>query len=54
MDILQFSVDIEDEHEEEEIWEALEVAGISVRGVAWKARWTEEGYNKGEKPISCD
>ena len=54
MDILQFAVDIEDEYEEEEIQEALENAGITVRGVAWKARWTKEGYEKGQKPISSD
>ncbi len=54
MDVLQFSVDVEDEWEEEDIQEALENAGICVRGVRWKARWTKEGYDKGEQPISYD
>jgi len=54
MDVLQFAVDVEDEWEEEDIQEALENAGIYVRCVAWKARWTKEGYDKGERPISCD
>lgn len=55
--IRQFAVDIIDSDysiTEEEIAEALEDAGFIVIGCAWKATWTEDGYEHGEPPISSD
>jgi len=54
MDILQFGIDVEGNYTEKDIQEALENAGIYVRGVAWKATWTKEGYEKGKDSISSD
>ena len=54
MDVLQFAIDVLGEWKEEEIAELLENAGVTVLGCAWKARWTEEGYDNGDAPISSD
>lgn len=53
-DILQFSIDVVDGVSGNEIRKILEDAGIVVKGISWKARWTEDGYDKGEAPISYD
>ena len=55
--IRQFAVDVIDSDysiTEEEIAKALEDVGFIVIGCAWKATWTEEGYEHGEPPISSD
>ena len=55
-DILQFSMDIEDTNEFDayKLTSILESVGITVLGCQWKATWTNEGYEKGEAPISSD
>ena len=55
--IRQFAIDIEDNNydiTEEMIADALEKAGFTTWGCAWKATWTEEGYHKSVQPISYD
>lgn len=54
--IRQFSVDVVDPDDTITEWtiiHALEKEGILALGCAWKATWTEDGYEKG-KPISSD
>ena len=51
--ILQFSIDVEesDETTEAAIRELLELAGISVVGVSWRARW--KSYKDYENGVCC-
>ena len=54
-DVLQFSVDVEETDPtmmREKIEDALTTAGLNVLGVEWAARWTNEEYYKGRKPVS--
>ena len=53
-DILQFGIDVleTDPQMEEKIEDALTAAGIEVLGIGWAARWTNEDYYKGRKPVS--
>ena len=55
-DVLQYSIDIvENQHlYEHEIQRVLEEAGFIVKGVSWKARWTEEDYDNGKQPYSYE
>lgn len=60
--VKQYAVDVlidlddpmEYDIDEEEIARALEETGYKVLGSGWRATWTEDEYNKGGKPISCD
>ena len=52
--IKQFSVDIDGDVGGNQIEKMLNEAGINVKGIAWKATWTKDGYEKGEAPISSD
>lgn len=54
LDVLQYSIDIVETQtlDENELRRILEDAGFIVKGISWNARWTEEGYDNGEAPIS--
>lgn len=52
--VFQYSFDVVDVHNEDEMIEALEARGIPVLGAAWKATWDYVGYFKGAAPISSD
>lgn len=57
--IMQYSIDVEDDSKdggdmEKRIRDALEAADIYVVGIAWKARWTNDGYHHCEHPIDWD
>ena len=43
-DVLQFSVDVEDGYDEDNIKTAIENAGIKVRGISFVERWKAEEY----------
>lgn len=54
-DVLQYSIDIVDigtPFDEKELQRILENAGIIVKGIDWKARWTEGDYDEGKPPYS--
>lgn len=54
-DVLQYSIDILDigtPFDEKELQRILENAGIIVKGIDWRARWTEEDYDNGKEPVS--
>ena len=55
--VFQISIDLDSNKPlvKQEIIEALEKAGYSVAGAAWKATWwLSEDYYKGLPPISSD
>lgn len=55
-DIVQYSIDVMDLEKDMEnlIIEALTDAGVEVEGIAWKARWTYDGYHNSKPPIDSD
>ena len=54
MYVQQYSIDIDDGVSDKKIKEILEANGIIVRGIAWRATWTSDGYDKCEAPIASD
>ena len=58
--IKQFSIDVDStlaadtEKELDKIEVGLLLAGFHVRGISWKASWTEEGYEHGRGPFWSD